>query len=225
MSMPSDPHGFNPSHPPGYPQPQFQAPTPKPEMKKPKKWPWITGGLVTLLVIAGILVGGDRDESKSTSSAATTTALRSPVSDASTPGGARTKAQTQQFPLGETQTTVDGAEVTPLTLENPTDRVPDSAFSRSNEPGAWTVLDAELCAGARQISKTGYGFTLVDAANREYKSYDSSSQPFKPTISGGKLAPGECARGYVNFQLPAGVEIAAVRWEYPGDGGPMRWAK
>jgi hypothetical protein len=88
------------------------------------------------------------------------------------------------------------------------------------------VLDAELCAGPRStLTKTGYGFSLIDAENREYKDYDWTSQPFKPQIGGtGDLAPGECARGYVNFALAEGVRIVAIRWDYPGGGGPLRWA-
>jgi len=121
------------------------------------------------------------------------------------------------------QTNPAGVKATPFTLENPTARQPVSDFTRNADPRPWAVLDAELCAGSKALVKTGYGFTLVDAQGREYKSYDSTLQPFEPTISGGDLSPGECTRGYVNYELPDGVEIVAVRWDYPGGGGPLRW--
>lgn len=126
--------------------------------------------------------------------------------------------------LGQSQTTRAGVKATPFTLENPTSREPDSDFARYEDPRPWSVLDAELCAGSAELAKTGYGFTLTDAQNREYKSLDSTLQPFEPVIDGGDLAPNECARGFVNFEIPAGVQIVAVRWDYPGGGGPLRWA-
>lgn len=64
-----------PDLPAGYPQPQFQGPPPsQPETKKPKKWPWIAGGVAVLLIAAGIFGGGDKDESKATAAAPITTA-------------------------------------------------------------------------------------------------------------------------------------------------------
>lgn len=125
--------------------------------------------------------------------------------------------------LGEAQTTSVGVKATPFTLENPTTREIDADFAVFDEGQPWAVLDAQLCAGTKSLSKTGYGFTLLDADGREYKSYDSTAQPFSPTISGGNLAPGECTRGFVNFELPAGVQVVTVRWDYPGGEGPLRW--
>lgn len=91
------------------------------------------------------------------------------------------------------------------------------------ELGQWAVIDGELCAGSDPINKTGHGFSLVDAARNEYKPADS--QQFVPSIPGsGSLPPGECVRGLVAFDIPTDAHMVAVRWEYPGDGGPFRWA-
>lgn len=175
--------------------------------------------LVALVpVVAAALAGCGGSATRATETV-TVTAQPSSQTAAATPTPAAKPAV-----VGTSQMTETGVTATPITLENPTTRVPDRVVSRPGSPQGWTVLDAELCAGSEKIRKTGYGFTLVDADNREFKSYDSSLQPFKPTITGGDLAPGECARGYVNFQLPADAKIVAVRWEYPGDGGPLRWA-
>lgn len=153
----------------------------------------------------------------------TVTVTAQPSSSSQTAAPATTTQAAKPAGLGTAQMTSVGVTATPFTLENPTTRQPDPSVAKFEGPQAWTVLDAELCAGTTKIAKTGYGFTLVDAANREYKSYDSSLQPFTPTITGGDLAPGECARGFVNFQLPADAKIVAVRWDYPGGEGPLRW--
>lgn len=127
--------------------------------------------------------------------------------------------------LGQSLNTSLGVKATPITFENPTSRQPDPDFARHKEARPWALLDAELCAGLEsKLTKTGYGFSLLDNDNREYKSYDSTAQPFQPTIGlTGDLGPGECARGYVSFALPEGAQIVAIRWDYPGGGGPLRW--
>ncbi|WP_133055982.1 hypothetical protein [Mycolicibacter longobardus] len=123
--------------------------------------------------------------------------------------------------VGHGQTTGAGATITPHSFEYPTNRSPDFPA----EKGQWAVLDGELCAGSEPINKTGYGFSLVDAEHHEYKPFDSSRPPFSPSITGtGTLLPSECTRGLVAFDVPQGTNIVFVRWEYPGDGGPLRWA-
>lgn len=153
-----------------------------------------------------------------TASASATVAPSSSSVMSSSPQSTITEAA-----LGVAQTTSVGVKATPFALENPTTREIDADFAAFDEGQPWAVLDAQLCAGTKPLSKTGYGFTLLDADGREYKSYDSSAQPFSPTISGGNLAPDECTRGFVNFELPAGVQVVTVRWDYPGGEGPLRW--
>jgi serine/threonine protein kinase len=156
--------------------------------------------------------------------AAAPTADRSDAPSTSLSSGAASPpASSGEAPLGQAQTTTEGVKASAVALQNPTTRQPDADFARIEEARPWTVLDAELCAGTNKLTKTGYGFTLLDTEGREYKSYDSTLQPFAPTISGGDLAPGECARGVVNYEIPDGVRLAAVRWDYPGGGGPLRW--
>ncbi|GEM_PF-4762022 len=219
MSSSSDPYGS--------PQPQFHSAAPDPERKTSTNLPWIASGIAGIVVglVVGFVIGrGGEDGAEAVSVAATPTVEQAPAASGGSKATTPSAASAARFTVGETQTTTDGMKATPLALENPSSRVPDLSFRSSSGSGAWTVLDAELCAGSKTINKTGYGFTLIDAEHRTYKSYDSTSQPFKPTISGGsKLAPGECARGFVNFQLPDGVKIVSIRWEYPGDGGPFLW--
>lgn len=159
------------------------------------------------------------DPDTATPATVTVTVTATPPTTTSTAAGLASAA------IGQPQTTSVGVRATPISFENPTTRQPDPDFTRYDDrPTTWAVLDAELCAGAEPLTKTGYGFTLLDAENREYNSYDNTAQPFEPTIGGsGDLAPGECARGYVNFEQPQGVQIVAIRWDYPGGAGPLRW--
>lgn len=184
-----------------------------------RRWPLIAGAAAIIVILSAAMAIWQpwRDGAATTSadrSSATTTPSAAAPSPPTTGGGAA---------LGEAQTSSKGVKATAMALENPTTRQPDADFARLEDPRPWAVLDAELCAGSDKLTKTGYGFTLVDTEGREYKSYDSTLQPFEPTISGGDLAPGECARGFVNFEVPDGVQLGAVRWDYPGGGGPLRW--
>ncbi|MFF1945109.1 hypothetical protein ACFVWF_23565 [Rhodococcus qingshengii] len=84
---PNQPYGQQPQQPYGQqPQPgqysdqygqapQYQPPvTPQPKPKK--KWPWIVGGIVAILVIAAAVGGGkDKDEDKTATSATSTAAV------------------------------------------------------------------------------------------------------------------------------------------------------
>lgn len=175
--------------------------------------------LISAAVLSGLALAGCAGSS-GTASTTTVTVTRTVSAGAS----AEPTAAATQAVVGQPQTTSLGVKATPITFENPTARQPDPMFARHEDSRAWSVLDAELCAGSEPLTKTGYGFTLIDADNREYKSYDSSLQPFGPGIGGGgDFAPGECARGLVNFEQPQGVQIVAIRWDYPGGGGPLRW--
>jgi hypothetical protein len=239
--MPSE---FRPSRGPGLPndsptpapkKPAAKAPAAKNPVSKapppkapPPQW-WdrpivlrrlLAGAAVAIvtLTVAVIVLAATGDESGGRQAAATPTPGYSPYDFPTT-----TVNPASQGVVGQPQVTSLGVKATPITFENPTARQPD--FVSHEGPRPWALLDAELCAGPRStLTKTGYGFSLIDAENREYREYDSSPQPFKPQIDGGDLAPGECARGYVNFALPEGVRIVAIRWDYPGGGGPLRWA-
>lgn len=170
-------------------------------------------GVAAVLALAGCSSGSDRAASTSTSTDTFSVQYSAP---AAPPEGA----------LGQPLTTGIGVRATPFSFENPTSKQPDPDFARfKKEARPWALLDAELCAGLEsKLTKTGYGFSLLDADNREYKSCDSTAQPFTPIIGlSGDLGVGECARGYVSFALPEGAQIVAVRWDYPGGGGPLRW--
>jgi hypothetical protein len=176
-------------------------------------------GFTVAVALVAILTGCSPS---ATTAGTTTVTVTAPQANAPLPNSAGSTTPNEQAAVGEAQTTSAGAKITPLTFESPPTRPVDS--DRFPDVQNWAVVDAELCAGTESINKTGYGFSLIDADHREYRAYDSTAQPFEPTIRTGDLAPGECARGYVNYELPEGIQIVAVRWEYPGDGGPLRWA-
>jgi len=154
-----------------------------------------------------------------------TTATTTTVTVTKTAPAAQTAVAAAAATVGQPQTGEGGVRATPITFEYPATRTPDNPNYNATGAASWAVLDAELGAGNRPINKTGYGFTLVDASHVEYKSHDYMTQQVVPAFSGtGTLAPGECARGLVTFDLPANAAITTIRWEYPGDGGPLRWA-
>jgi serine/threonine protein kinase, bacterial len=203
------------ANPPAAQPARSQPPAGKPPAPKPAARERRTRAIAAAAAVSAVLVAAigtavvlsqrnDNPPPRGVTTAPTTTALSAVTStpSASAPGTTTTEPTQQQAVLGESRTTSVGVRATPFTLENPTTREPDPDFARFEDPRPWAVVDAELCAGAEPIAKTGYGFTLVDAENREHKAYDSTLQPFEPTINGGNLAPGECARGYVNFELP-----------------------
>lgn len=61
-------------YPPSPGQPWGPPLAPVPPKKSGKKWPWIVGGVVAVLVVAGIASGGDKDESDSAAAGPTSTA-------------------------------------------------------------------------------------------------------------------------------------------------------
>lgn len=189
-------------------------------------WATVAAVIVGSAVVAGVLflIFGVFLESGDEDSAMPTRLSETP---SATPSATVPAAPISQPVVGQPQTSSTGVKATPIALVDPATLEPDPHFARTYPPLPWTVLDAELCATSAPVYKTDYGFTLIDSQNREYKKYTehSPAEPFKPTIGPtGDLAPGECARGYVTFALPEGVDIVAVRWDYPGGGGPLRWA-
>ncbi|ROZ49410.1 hypothetical protein EEB13_05670 [Rhodococcus sp. WS3] len=91
--QPQQPYGQQPGQfgpPPGGYQPTQQ---PAPIQKKPKKWPWIVGGVVVILVIAGMVGGGDKEADEKTATVATSTVAIAPVAPQVTTKAAATTVE------------------------------------------------------------------------------------------------------------------------------------
>ncbi|CAH0231188.1 hypothetical protein SRABI91_02642 [Rhodococcoides fascians] len=58
--QPQGSHGAQPPH--GQPYPQQPYGQPQPPAKKERKWPWAVGGVVLVLIVAGMVGGGDLGE-------------------------------------------------------------------------------------------------------------------------------------------------------------------
>lgn len=69
--QPQPPH--HQQYPPQQPYPAGYAPIQQPPKKKAKKWPWIVGAIVLLIVIGGVLGGGKQPATNTPAAGSTST--------------------------------------------------------------------------------------------------------------------------------------------------------
>jgi hypothetical protein len=81
-------------------------------------------------------------------------------------------------------------------------------------PPNTTAITVKGCAGTVAASFNPYGFTLETADNsRIQPSYGVADQ-----LNSDQVAPGDCTRGEVPFQVPVGQKVIAVLFNYAGIG-------
>ena len=146
--------------------------------------------------------------------AATTTSLAT----AAGTGGATssTTAPGPPLRLGQEATTRDGNKVRVLTYQQP---VP-AALLEADAGKEFAAVEAEICAGGRaapRVTPDSFKVELPDGTRRG-RSYFG---PKEPVLADAKLASGECARGWVSFEVPEGERPAYVVFQ----GSTMvRWS-
>jgi hypothetical protein len=144
------------------------------------------------------------------------------VTGTSTPPSVNTSGAASSA-IGGTQTTPNGVKVTLHAFENPTQRVPSDSASHQVQGTNWAVLDDEVCAGSTKYFASPLDFTLADNQNRQYKIFDVTPEPFAPALDSTNLAPRECVRGLITYEVPPDLVVTGVRWSSQGDPSPLRW--
>lgn len=173
---------------------------------------------LTMLGLAACSGGGSTSNSASTST--TTTSKAPPTTTTTLPP----TTVTTGTGLGATQTSTSGVSVTVFSFENPAARPLSDSSSSPDTPGdVFAVLDAQVCAGINTYSLNPIKFVLVNAANQQSTLFDVSPEPFQPAMGTPDLAPRECVRGLIAYEVAPGAQFVAVRWQ-DSDGGPLRWS-
>lgn len=107
-----------------------------------------------------------------------------------------------------------------------TSPVGDSATYYSSTPsGKGTALDVGFCAAGNGASAAGvssYSWAVVAADGTVFRQASIGSALPTPAYPDTKLVmPGACLRGWVGFQLPAGISIARVAYQPEGEAAPL----
>ena len=84
----------------------------------------------------------------------------------------------------------------------------------------FAAIEAEICAGRRAPARAtaeGFRIEMVDGSRRGR----SFLGPKEPALTGDRLVPGACVRGWVNFEVPQGRRPAYVVYQ---GSSLVRWA-
>jgi len=169
--------------------------------------------------------GGGKKTAKSTTTIATTTTLSTtsaPSATATTGTTATTTVVTTppQASVAKLDTRVDTAQgnVTVYAYENPAS--PPNAAPRPGD--VFADIDAEGCAGPNAGPNAG----IAPQAFRlqiDQSAYYPVGTSKEPALRATKLAPGQCGRGWVTFEIPQGARpqyalfegSKVVAWQLP----------
>lgn len=163
--------------------------------------------LVAAVLLAGCATGAGPSEQAVTTTAAV-------VATTATTGFTAPEPPTLR--LGEKFTTSDGNTVLVHIYQQP---VPATAIEA--DPGnQFAAVEVEVCAGKRGIPRAtadSFRLELVDGTRRGRSFFG----PKEPRFADAKLPPGECARGWVNFEAPVDERPAYVVFQGSSVG---RWS-
>lgn len=143
-----------------YEQNQQDYPQPEPPKKRHRKWPWIVGGVVTVLVIVGVAAGAGGDES--TTAASDTPSSTAAAARATTPAFAGEGAAAS--PAGKPAT---GGSA-PVAAPTPVTSVPAPVTESSP---SLTSGQKQAISAAKTYLNSGVGFSragLIDQLTSQY---------------------------------------------------------
>jgi hypothetical protein len=129
---------------------------------------------------------------------------------------------TSARPLGSAAN-LPGGKVTVYTYEQPATGI--SQYVTPQTPGSeFSAVDAEVCAtGTGGLYGQPSDFALQFPDNTERQ----SSYGKQPDLSGRQLGAGDCARGWVTFEVPAGQRPSVVTYRVQSSSGgtppPIEW--
>jgi hypothetical protein len=136
-----------------------------------------------------------------------------------TPASPATSAR----PLGSAAN-LPGGKVTVYSYEQPATGI--SQYVTPQTPGSeFSAVDAEVCAtatGGLYGQPSDFALQFPDNTERQ------SSYGKQPDLSGRQLGAGDCARGWVTFEVPAGQRPSVVTYRVQSSSGgtppPIKWA-
>ena len=134
-----------------------------------------------------------------------------------------TKAKTvpktsPQVAMGETATLASGDQITVYSYTSSV--ASNNQFLTPKSGNEFSVIDAEACAGTAQMSINPFSFGLQMPDNSRVNSGISA---LDPSLHAASLAPGDCARGYVTFEIPQGQAPNFVLFDQ-SNAPPVKWS-
>jgi Domain of unknown function (DUF4352) len=126
-------------------------------------------------------------------------------------------------PFG-TAATVPGGKVTVYSYEQPATGI--AQYVTPQAPGnEFSAVDAEICAtGTAGLSAGPYDFGLHYPDNTERQ----PSYGKQPDLTSRQLGAGDCARGWVTFEVPRGQRPSLVTYRVQSSSGgtppSIKWA-
>jgi hypothetical protein len=175
-----------------------------------------------VLFLANVSIGGDPDagvtQSVAKLAATKMVSAKVQVPGVESPDETTTTTTTQPAPqpVGATQATSKG-KVTVKGVQN--NVVPDDEFSRPGANARLFAIDVEACATSDKLDISPGEFELqLDDNTRAERSIASH----KPELHSTTVAPGDCLRGFVTYDVPNGRTPTMVMSE-DFSGTILRW--
>lgn len=129
-------------------------------------------------------------------------------------------------PIGTTQTIPSNTKITVHQVQIPT---AVEGIDTTTAGFVWAGVEAELCVAEPNVAVSWNPWSLTDDAGRQYKSVNSLFSQFpQPTypFAGEPVLPGECARGWIMFEVPSDGSITKVRYantNTDGTSNVLQW--
>ena len=151
--------------------------------------------------------------------APTTKTVTQTVTSTVASGAAAASAAAQPAAIGTTQTLPGGTKITVHRVEIPASV---EGIDTITAGFIWAGVEAELCVAEANVTVSWNPWSLTDDGGRQYKAasstYNQFPQPSYP-FAGDPVLPGECARGWIMFEVPSDGSITKVRYANTGSTG------
>jgi hypothetical protein len=208
--QPQAPYAAQPQHGQSYPQQPYGQP--QPPAKKKRKWPWVVGGVVLVLIVAGMVGRGDEEKSTTTAQS-TTSSATAPVAAGNAPSAAvvapiesasPAPAPEQSAP-GIGQEVRDGKFGFVVTgVETGVATLGDNPYLQKDALGQFVLVSVTVTnVSDRAQSYFGSNQKLIDAQGREFENDAMAAINLEAeTAIGGDINPGLSQNVTIVFDVP-----------------------
>jgi len=179
---------------------------------------------VVAVAVAAIAVAGCGSGSGSDVSGETTSSPPTEATNTTAPATTTTELDAV-LAMGETYTTPSGSELTvfELRLDTPNAEPPPADVLPAGV--VWASADVEACNGPQLTSPVGFDSWRLRSGNsligQSTSTYGNALVPQLDTQL--EMSPGDCLRGWVQFDVPADAPIEAVQFVAVADGPRPEW--